>query len=154
MPRPLEYENLIKSKALEAVLPTSGAVAGYLKNACDYLEVAKSLDASKHLQIFTMAYEGYYALVQAVLEFHEVRTKESGRKLAIQRVSADLKLSTGEFAFVTRAHDRRNGTSYTSPFPPLSKAEAQAMVDLLDKVLPTARAMTGDTASPRDKRGR
>lgn len=32
MSRPPEYENLIKTKALEAVAPTPGAVALYLAN--------------------------------------------------------------------------------------------------------------------------
>ena len=64
MPRPPEYENLIKTRAFEAVQPTAGAVAGYLKNAQDYLEAARSLDAGRTLQVFTMAYEGYFAIVQ------------------------------------------------------------------------------------------
>ena len=29
MPRPIEYENLIKTRALEAVTPAAGAVAHY-----------------------------------------------------------------------------------------------------------------------------
>lgn len=143
MPRPPEYENLIRSRAFEPVLPTHGAVAGYLRNAGDYLEVAKGLDASKPLQVFTMAYEGYFAIVQAVLEHHEVRTRDAGRNLAIQRVSQDLKLSVAEFAAVTRAHERRNNTSYLSPFPPVSKAEAGAMMGILEKYLPVARKLTG-----------
>lgn len=146
MPRPPEYENLLKTTAFEAVQPTQGAIAGYLKNAGDYLEVAKELDPARTLQVFTMAYEGYYAIVQAVLEFYEVRTKDAGRNLAIQRVSQDLKLSTGEFAAVTKAHERRNNTSYISPFPPVSKAEAAAMVAILGKYLPVAYALTGQTA--------
>jgi hypothetical protein len=146
MPRPPEYENLIKAKAFEVVQPTEGAVPGFLKNAGDYLEVARGLDPVKTLQVFTMAYEGYYAIVQAVLEFREVRTKDAGRNLAIQRVSHDLKLSNGEFAFVTKAHERRNNTSYISPFPPVSQAEAAAMVAILDKYLPVAYALTGQTS--------
>lgn len=145
MPRPPEYENLIQKKYFEAVQPTPGAIAGFLKNAGDYLEVAKSLDPSKHLQVFTMAYEGYYALVQATLEFYEVRTKEAGRNFAIQKVSQELKLSTPEIEFVFKAHERRNGTSYKSPFPPVSKAEAQTMIALLEKYLPHAYAFTGQT---------
>jgi hypothetical protein len=145
MPRPPEYENLIKTKAFEAVQPTPGAVRGYLKNAGDYLDVAKQLDPAKTLQIFTMAYEGYYAIVQAVLEFYEVRTKDAGRNLAIQRVSQDLQLSTGEFATATKAHERRNNTSYISPFPPVSKAEVAAMISILEKSLPTAYALTGQS---------
>jgi len=143
MTRPVEYDNLIKNRAFEAVQPTAGAVAGYLKNAQDYLDVAKGLDAGRTLQVFTMAYEGYFAIVQAVLEHHEVRTKDAGRNLAIQRVSQDLQLSAGEFAAVSRAHERRNNTSYVSPFPPVSKAEASVMVAILEKYLPLARQFTG-----------
>jgi len=140
---------LIRTRALEAVPPTPGAVRGYLKNAGDYLDAAKGLDPAKALQVFTMAYEGYYAIVQAVLEFHEVRTKEAGRNLAIQRVSQDLKLATGEFAAVTRAHERRNNTSYVSPFPPVSKAEAAAMTAILEKYLPVAAALAGQAPPDR-----
>ncbi|WP_322035410.1 hypothetical protein [Burkholderia cenocepacia] len=90
-----------------------------------------------------MAYEGYFQLVQAVLEFYEVRTKDAGRNLAIQRVSTSLGVSPPEFAFITKAHERRNGTSYVSPFPPVSKAEAATMLGILEKYLPIARALTG-----------
>lgn len=143
MARPAEYQNLIKTRAFEAVQATPGAVAGYLRNAGDYLDAAKSLNPEKTLQVFTMAYEGYYAIVQALLEFHEVRTREAGRNLAILRVSQDLKLSSAELRLVSRAHERRNSTSYTSPFPPVSKAEAATIVAILDKYLPQARALTG-----------
>lgn len=148
MTRSVEYENLIKTRALEAVRPTPGAVAGFLKNAESFLLLAQTLLAGKlvvtePMQIFTNAYEGYHQVVQAILEFHEVRTKEAGRALAIQRVSADLKLSGAEMAAVIRAHDRRNDTSYRSPFPPLSKADAATMVLILEKYLPVARLLTG-----------
>ena len=47
MPRPAEYENLLKTRALEAVQPTPGAVAGFLKNAESFLALAKTLLAGK-----------------------------------------------------------------------------------------------------------
>ena len=81
-------------------------------------------------------------MVQAVLEFYEVRTKDGGRNLAIQRVSSSLGVSSKEFAFITKAHERRNGTSYLSPFPPVSKAEAAAMLSILTKFLPAAHTLT------------
>jgi hypothetical protein len=148
MPRPIEYDNLIKTRALEAVQPTPGAVAGFLRNADNFLALSKTLQAgiplaTAPMQIFTNAYEGYHQLVQAVLEFYEVRTKESGRSLAIQRVSADLKLSAAEMAAVIRAHERRNDIAYRSPFPPLSKDDAKTMVFILEKYLPVARVLTG-----------
>ncbi|WP_321919658.1 hypothetical protein [Paraburkholderia tropica] len=143
MTRPPEYDNLIKTKAFEAVAPTPGAIAGFLRNAADYLVTAEGLDPERHLQIFTLAYEGYFQLVQATLEFYAVRTRDAGRNLAIQRVSTSLGVSAAEFAFITKAHERRNGTSYVSPFPPVSKAEAAAMLQILRAYLPVARALTG-----------
>ncbi|MBV8605717.1 MAG: hypothetical protein JO224_13600 [Pelomonas sp.] len=80
-----------------------------------------------------------------MLEFHQVRTKESGRALAIQLVSAELGLAAPEMAAVVRAHGRRNETSYRSPFPPLSKADARTMVEILGKYLPAVRALAKAT---------
>jgi len=40
MPRPAEYGNLIKTRALEAVRSTPGAVSGFLKNAEAFLMLA------------------------------------------------------------------------------------------------------------------
>ncbi|MBS0452889.1 MAG: hypothetical protein JSS14_16465 [Proteobacteria bacterium] len=138
MARPPEYENLIKTKAFEEVRPTPGAIAGHLQNARDYLAAAAQLDAKMPMQAFTMAYEGFFQVVQAVLEFHQVRTKEAGRNLAIQRVCVDLQLSAPEFQIVSRAHARRNATSYQSPFPPVSRAEADALAAILAKAIPAA----------------
>ena len=143
MPRQAEYENLIKTKAFEAVAPTPGAILGFLRNAADYKVTAEQIDPTRHLQVFTLAYEGYFQVVQAVLEFYEVRTKDAGRNLAIQRVSSSLGVSPQEFAFITKAHERRNGTFYLSPFPPVSKAEAATMLAILAKYLPVAHTLTG-----------
>ncbi|MEK2600816.1 hypothetical protein [Burkholderia arboris] len=143
MPRPAEYENLIRTKAFDPVAPTPGAIAGFLRNAADYKATADELDHARHLQVLTLAFEGYFQVVQAILEFYEVRTKDAGRNLAIQRVSTSLGVSPQEFAFITKAHERRNGTSYVSPFPPVSKAEAATMLSILAKYLPVAHALTG-----------
>ena len=79
-----------------------------------------------------------------MLERHEVRTREAGRNLAIQRVAADLQLNPGEMKLVIDAHARRNDTTYRSPFPPISRAEAQSMIDILAKSLPLARALADE----------
>jgi hypothetical protein len=142
MTRPAEYQNLIKTKAFEEVAPTPGAVQQYLQNSRNYLATAKLVDQEFSLQVFTLAYEGFFQIVQAVLEFYEVRTKDAGRNLAIQRVSTDLKVDLPEFALINRAHSRRNATSYQSPFPPVSKAEAAALVAILEKYIPTAYRLT------------
>jgi len=141
--RPAEFENLIKTRALEAVAQTPGAIAGFLRNAAHYEAAALALDSEKTLPVFTLAYEGYFQLVDAVLEFYLVRTKESGRNLAIQRVSTSLGVTTQEFSFIANAHARRNGTSYISPFPPVSKAEASTMLSILTKYIPVAHELTG-----------
>ena len=41
MPRPPEYESLIKMKAFEVVAPTPGAIADFLRNAADYKTAAE-----------------------------------------------------------------------------------------------------------------
>jgi len=48
MPRPPEYENLIETKAFEAVQPTQGAVPGYLKNAGDYQRTFSSAPGERN----------------------------------------------------------------------------------------------------------
>jgi hypothetical protein len=78
MPRPTEYENLIKTRALEAVQPTPGAVAGFLKNAANFLALSKALFAgtplaTEPMQVGANAYEGYHPVVQAVIRAHERR---------------------------------------------------------------------------------
>uniref|UniRef100_C5CZL2 Uncharacterized protein n=1 Tax=Variovorax paradoxus (strain S110) TaxID=543728 RepID=C5CZL2_VARPS len=79
MMRPSEYDNLIRTRALEEVPQTPGAIEGFLKDAAESLEVARTVDVKRPKQRFILAYEGFYSLVQAVLEFYSVRTKESGR---------------------------------------------------------------------------
>lgn len=96
------------------------------------------------MQVFTSAYEGYFQLVQAVLEFYAVRAKDAGRNLVIQRMSSDLLLNAAEFKLIIAAHGRRNATSYQSPFPPVSAAEANALVAILEQYLPAAYTLTGE----------
>lgn len=143
MQLPIEYQNLIKNHALEVVAPIPGALARYLANAQNYLSSARQIDPRLSMQIFTCAYEGYFQMVQAVLEFHQVRAKDAGRNLVIQRVSNDLKVLPHEFSIINKAHARRNATAYESPFPPVSKAEADAFVSILEKYLPQAHMLTG-----------
>ncbi len=143
MTLPVEYQNLINRRSLEVVAPTPGAVAAFLLQAENYLTSAKQIDPKLSMQVFTNAYEGYFQLVDAFLEHYQVRTKEAGRMLVIQKVSADMKLGPEEMQVVIRAHERRNGTSYHSPFPPISRAEAMALVHILEKYIPVAHQMLG-----------
>ena len=143
MQRPTEYQNLIKTGALEEVAQTPGALALYLTNAQDYLTGANQIDANLSMQRFTSAYEGYFQLVQAVQEFYCVRAKAAGRNLVIQRVGSDLKMTPPEMALIIKAHTRRNETTYPSPFPPVSKAEADALVGILKKYIPEVYKLSG-----------
>lgn len=141
--RPIEYTNLIKTRSFEEVKPTQGAVVGFLKNAEDYLALARHLVSagSEPLLAFTNAYEGFHMVVQAVLEHHEVRTKEAGRNLAILRVCADMGLTPAETEAARSAHEVRNRSSYRTPYPPISRLEVQAIIDILAKSLPIARKL-------------
>lgn len=95
------------------------------------------------MPVFSIAYEGFFQVVRAVLEFHEVRIRDAGRNTAIQRVCAGLGMTNAEFAFVVNAHMRRNGTSYTSPFPPISASQATSLLAILEKYLSEAHRLTG-----------
>ena len=44
-------------------------------------------------------------------------------------------LSATEFVTFSDAHNRRNGSTYQSPFPPLSEREAKAVLDLLHQLI-------------------
>ena len=61
----------------------------------------------------------------------------------IQRVSADLKLGPEEMRVVIRSRERRNGRSYHSPFPPISRAEAMGLLGILEKYIPVAYKVLG-----------
>ena len=143
MQRPIEYQNLIRTGALEEVPQTPGALAQYLANAKNYLTSTKQIDQRLSMQRFTSAYEGYFQLVQAVQEHYGVRAKGAGRNLVIQRLGSDLRMSPSEMALIIKAHTRRNETTYHSPFPPVSTAEADALVGILEKYIPEAYALTG-----------
>jgi hypothetical protein len=148
----------VAEEVIEAVQPflfaASGNPRAFSKDAADGLEVANGFDVKRAKQRFILAYEGFYALVQAVLELNAVRTKEARRNLAIQRVAADLHFNPGEMKLVIDAHARRSDTTYRSPFPPISRAEAQAMIDILAKSLPLARTLTGVPSPTRPTRVR
>jgi hypothetical protein len=49
MPRPTEYDNLTKTRALEAVQPTPGAVARFLKIRRAFLALADRLSTHRCL---------------------------------------------------------------------------------------------------------
>jgi hypothetical protein len=144
MTRPVEYSNLIKAKVFVEQPATPGAIDAYPRNADAFPRAAEQQTSAGdiYLPAFAAAYEGFFQVVQAILGLYGVRIKDAGRNAAIQRACADLKMHSTEIKLVTNAHGRRNDTSYLSPIPPISKAEAKALIDILRKYLPVARALT------------
>lgn len=143
MTRPPEYENLIKTGSFKAQPGTAKNVTQYLEVASAFVEDAYKV--SHPATQYSLAYEGFFQMVQAILEFYDVRTtdQKGHRITAIQRVCADLKMSSGEQALVSSAHMRRNDSIYRSPFPPVSKKEAEAMLTIASAALIKAKALAG-----------
>lgn len=141
MPRPAEYDNLIRTGYFHEQPATPGFLAQYLLVAEQCLDGARKTEHST--PAYLLAYEGFYQLVQAVLEHHGVRAADrpGHRVVAIQRVCADLQLSPGQQKLVTDAHTRRNETVYRAPLPPVSLAESKAMIQILEAALPLAHKL-------------
>jgi hypothetical protein len=143
MPRPTEYEALLKIGSFKAAVSSPPAIAQFLQTAQDMLDAtgARMPDSAK----FLLAYEGMFSVVMAVLEFHEVRPGDSGghRATAIQRVAADLRLDVAQQSVLARLHDMRNRVTYRAPLPPITRADADAMQAVLRALLPAARTLIG-----------
>jgi hypothetical protein len=143
MPRPTEYEALLKIGSFKAAVSSPPAIAQFLQTAQDMLDAtgASMPDSAK----FLLAYEGMFSVVMAVLEFHEVRPGDSGghRATAIQRVAADLRLDVAQQSVLARLHDMRNRVTYRAPLPPITRADADAMQAVLRALLPAARTLIG-----------
>ncbi len=148
MVRPIEYDNLVKAGSFKDVPSNPEFVNQYLVGAHALL-----LDASRDIgppSRYILAYDAFFGVVQAVLDFHGVRTTDNRghRTIAIQRVAADLKLTPGELKMVTDAHNRRNQITYTSPIPPILKAEADALLKIANTFLQRACTILGKSFPP------
>lgn len=78
--------------------------------------------------------------IEAVLEHHGTRPGDGAghRAIAIKRVAADLGLAPAEQSVLGRLHDIRNRLTYRQSLPPITRADADAMQVILDKMLPVA----------------
>jgi hypothetical protein len=143
MPRPAEYDNLVRAGYFHDQPPTPGFLEQYLLVAAQCLDGARN--TSHPTPAYLLAYEGFFQIVQAVLEHYGVRAvdRPGHRIVAIQRVCADLQLSPGQQKLITDAHSRRNETVYRAPLPPVSLAEAKAMISILEASLPLSKKLTG-----------
>ena len=141
MPRPPEYDALLKIGSFKEAVSSKDSIKQFLQTADEMTAVAQlSMPNSAK---FLLAYEGMFSVVMAVLEFHEVRPGDAGghRATAIQRVAADLKLDAAKQSVVSRLHDVRNRVTYRAPLPPITKADADALLAILQELRAAARAM-------------
>lgn len=143
MPRPDAYEALLKIGSFKPAASSPASIAQFMSNADEML--AATNGTMPNSARFLLAYEGMFSIVMAVLEFHEVRPGDAGghRATAIQRVAADLQLDAAQQSVLARLHDIRNRVTYRQPLPPITKADADAMLSLLQGMLPAARVLTG-----------
>lgn len=143
MPRPIEYEGLLKIGSLKEAASSRDSIAQFLRTAGDMVAAAKF--PLPHSARFLLAYEGVFNVVMAVLEFYEVRPADTGghRATAIKRVAVDLRLDVSKQSVLGRLHDVRNRVTYRMPIPPITKADADALQLILEEMLHKAEALLG-----------
>jgi hypothetical protein len=143
VPRPAEYDNLLRIGSLKPAVPSKASIEQFLRTADDMSAAATAPlpDSAK----FLLAYEGVFSIVMAVLEFYEVRPGDSGghRVTAIKRVAVDLNLNVAQQSVLSRLHDVRNRVTYRQPLPPVTKADADALQAILALMLPAAKTLIG-----------
>lgn len=143
MPRPPEYDGLLKIGSFKEAVSSKDSIAQFLRTADDMMAAAKipMPDSAR----FFLAYEGMFSVVMAVLEFYEVRPADTGghRATAIKRVAVDLKLDVPKQSVLSRLHDVRNRVTYRAPLPPITKTDADALQAILEEMLSAAKALIG-----------
>lgn len=143
MARPAEYDNLIQKGTFKPAAIDQNSIAQFMRSAEEMLVTSKATTSAAPR--FTLAYEGMFNVVMAVLEFHGVRPGDSPghRVTAIQRVAADLGFDWKKQSVLARLHDGRNRLTYRQSIPPVTKADADAMHSILDEILTAAKALVG-----------
>jgi hypothetical protein len=154
--RPDALENLLRlpSSPLSPCARDDESVRQFIRNAEAMLGDARLGGSSVHGS-FTLAYEGVHCLAMALLNHFSVRAHsgEGHRTMALQVLvdqSGIAKLVPGAFQLVTRAHAKRNHNTYTRPLPPVSRAEADAMIGVLTAALAAVKRMTDVPLQPDD----
>ncbi|MBW4047710.1 MAG: hypothetical protein HIU89_07200 [Proteobacteria bacterium] len=141
MARPVEYDNLVRTGSLKDAVSTQDSIAQFIRAAEQMLAAAQS--GLPEAPRFTLSYEGMFDVVMAVLEHHETRPGDSGshRATAIQRVAVDLQLEPSRISVLMRLHDTRNRVTYRSPIPPVTMADADAMLSILQSMLSATKEL-------------
>ena len=143
MARPAEYENLLRVGALKEAARSDDSINQFLQCAQEMLAASQANIGIA--PTFTLAYEGMFNVVMAVLEFYGARPGDTGghRATAIARVAADLGLASAKQSVLTRLHDVRNRVTYRKPLPPVTKADANAMQSILNDMPSAANTLLG-----------
>ncbi|WP_305825625.1 hypothetical protein [Massilia brevitalea] len=141
MVRPVEYDNLLANGTFKPAAVSKASIDQFMRSA-EEMSTASKATASAAPR-FTLAYEGMFNVVMAVLEFRGARPGDSPghRATAIQRVAADLGLDWTKQSVLTRLHDSRNRVTYRQSVPPVTKADADAMYSVLHEMLTAATAL-------------
>lgn len=140
MERPIEYDNLVKNGTFKDAVKDPASIKQFMTSAGEFAASIK--DELPPAPRFSLAYEGMFLIVMAVMEHYGARPGDGSghRATAIGRVAADLELDSTMLSTLLRSHDNRNRITYKSSIPPVTKAQADAMVKILDTML--AKAMT------------
>jgi len=140
--RSTEYENLVTGGILKAAAKSADSINQYVRTASDLLADATRTSNSPHGR-YLMAYERLFSLAMAVLDYHGTRPGdgEGHRISALPRFAADLGFTPGQVKTLTDAHSLRNARTYRSPIPPITGAQAQGVVSLLEAALPKVNEM-------------
>lgn len=149
--RPPEYDNLVALGILKVAASNPDSIAQYVRTATELLADAKKSTNSAHGR-YLMAYEGLFSLAMAVLEFHGTRPGdgEGHRISALQRFAADMGFTPGQVKTLTDAHNLRNARTYRSPIPPITHAQVEGVVTLLEA---TCRKVSRFITTPSDGSG-
>ena len=143
MIRPIEYDNLQKLGSFKKAVSSKESIEQFMKTAQEHQAASKVVMGASSQ--FLLAYEGMFAVVMAVLEFHEVRPGDAGghRATAIGRVAADLGLDIAKRSALVRLHDSRNRVTYRESHPPVTKSDAVSMQSILGDMPSAARKLVG-----------
>ena len=79
---------------------------------------------------------------QGIVRGAALGLKDTLDRVGIQRVCADLNLSPGQVKQITDVHSRRNEAVYRAPLPPVSQAEADAMLAIVNMATVEVVALT------------
>ena len=137
------YNNLINIGTFVIIEQNIDFVHQYLQVSSEHFSNSKVAKGSSSK--FLLAYESFYQIIQAILNFRGVRTsdKPGHRITAIQTVCNDLNLTAGQIKMVTDAHNRRNEATYRTPVPPISNTEANSMINLVESLIPKVAIIIG-----------